>query len=86
MDIHLTPDQEAFVRIGIESGRYRNTENAVQEALSLWEERERARAAILMAVDKAEASLANGEGRIITPKSMQKLAKEINQRGRKRLA
>jgi putative addiction module CopG family antidote len=85
MNIHLTPDQEAFVRLGIESGRYQSAEDAIQHALSLWEERERTRAEILACVDKAEASLARGEGRIITRESMQKLAKEVNERGRKRL-
>ena len=48
----------------------------MKEALSLWEERERARAEILAAVDEAEASLARGEGRIITQESMHELAEE----------
>jgi hypothetical protein len=39
----------------IDSGRLRGEEDAVKEALSLWEERERARAEILAAVDEAEA-------------------------------
>jgi Arc/MetJ-type ribon-helix-helix transcriptional regulator len=63
MEVHLTPDQKAFVRQAIESGRLHREEDAVQEALSLWEERERSRAEILTAVDVAEASIARGEGR-----------------------
>jgi putative addiction module CopG family antidote len=86
MDISLTPDQEAFVRQGIESGRFHNVEDAVREALSLWEERERTRAEILAAVDAAEASLARGEGMDITPDSMRRMAEEIKQSGRARLA
>ncbi len=86
MDIHLTPDQEAFIREGIDAGRFRSAADAVQQALSLWEERERRRAEILMSVDKAEASLARGEGRIITPNSLRKLAEDVKQRGRTRLA
>lgn len=58
----------------------------MQEALSLWEERERTRAEILAQVDLAEASLARGEGRIITQESMRELAGEVKQRGRARLA
>jgi Arc/MetJ-type ribon-helix-helix transcriptional regulator len=46
------------VREAIESGRLRREEDAVQEALSLWEERERLRAELLAGVDEAEASLA----------------------------
>ena len=38
----------------------------MQEALSLWEERERSRAEILTAVDVAEASIERCEGRTIT--------------------
>ncbi len=84
MDVRLTPDQEAFIRDAIETGRFSRAEDAVQEALSLWEERERARAEILAAVDMAEASLARGEGRPITPQSMRELADEVQQRGRTR--
>jgi len=86
MDVQLTPDQRAFVRQAIESGRIKREEDAVREALSLWEERERARAEILAAVDEAEASIARGEGRGITQESMRELAEEVKRRGRARLA
>jgi Arc/MetJ-type ribon-helix-helix transcriptional regulator len=62
MELHLTPDQEAFFRQGIEAGRFRGREDAVQEAMSLWVERERQRLEIVAAVDRAEASLARSEG------------------------
>ena len=86
MEVHFTPDQKAFVRQAIENGRLQHEEDAVQEALSLWEERERKREEILAAVDAAEASLARGEGRIITEESMRQLAEEVKQRGRGRFA
>jgi len=86
MEVQLTPDQKAFVRQAIESGRLRREEDAVQEALALWEDRERTRAEILAAVDRAEASLARGDGRITTQQSMLDLAEEVKQRGRARLA
>lgn len=86
MEVQLTPDQQAFVRQAIESGRLGREEDAVREALALWEERERTRAEILGAVDEAEASLARGEGRIITRESMRDLAEQVKQRGRDRLA
>jgi Arc/MetJ-type ribon-helix-helix transcriptional regulator len=85
MDIQLTPDQQAFLRDAIASGRLSREEDAVREALALWEQRERARAQILATVDAAEASLAKGEGRIITQQSMRELADEVKQRGRARL-
>ncbi len=86
MEVKLTPDQKAFVRDAIESGRLKREEEAVQEALVLWEERERTRAEILAAVDEADAALARGEGRIVTRQSMLQLAAEVKQRGRARLA
>jgi putative addiction module CopG family antidote len=86
MEVNLTPDQKAFVRQAIESGRLMREEDAIREALSLWEERERARAELLAAVDEAEASLARGEGRPVTPESMRELAEGVKRRGRARLA
>ncbi|HZZ15267.1 MAG TPA: type II toxin-antitoxin system ParD family antitoxin [Candidatus Sulfotelmatobacter sp.] len=86
MEVHLTPDQEAFVRQAIESGRLRRVEDAIEEALSLWEERERKRAAFLATLDDAKASLARGEGRVITQESMRQLAEEVKQQGLARLA
>jgi hypothetical protein len=60
--------------------------DALREALSLWEIRERRRAEILAAVDQAEASLARGEGRRITTREQTaQLAEEIKRRGLSRL-
>ncbi len=86
MEVSLTPDQAAFVRRAPETGRLQREEDAVREALSLWEERERRRAEILASIDAAEASLARGEGRPITEESMRELAEEEKQRGLARLA
>jgi putative addiction module CopG family antidote len=87
MEVQLTPDQEAFIRQAIESGRLHRKEEAVHEAMSLWEERERHRLEILMAVDQAEASLARGEGRRITTREeVTQLATDIRRRGMARLA
>ena len=86
MNVELTPDQRAFVQRAIESGRFSREEEAVQEALALWEERERRRFEILAMLDEADASLARGAGRAITEESMRALAEEIKARGRQRLA
>jgi putative addiction module CopG family antidote len=85
MDVDLTADQKAFIREAIESGRFQSVEDAVREALSLWEERERRRAEILATVDTAEAALARGEGCAVTQQSMRELADEVKRRGRPRL-
>jgi antitoxin ParD1/3/4 len=85
MEVRLTPDQEAFVRQSIASGRFQSEADAVAEALLLLEERERAREEILAAVDDAEASLDRGEGIVITEESMRELAEDVKRRGRARL-
>ena len=85
MDVQLTPDQKAFALRAIESGRLHSEQDAVQEALALWEEREWRRTEFLLTLDDAKASLARGEGRIITQESMQQLAQEVKERGRARL-
>ena len=88
VDVQFTPDQEAFISQAIKSGRFlreEGEEDAVIEALSLWEERERARAEILAAIDEAEASIRDGEGRTITAEAMRELSLLVKQRGRARL-
>jgi Arc/MetJ-type ribon-helix-helix transcriptional regulator len=85
MQVELTPDQEAFVRRAVKAGRLRSEADALAEALTLWEERERRRMEFLATLDDARASLARGEGRVITRESMSELAAAVKERGRARL-
>ena len=71
MEVQLSPDQEAFVREAVASGRFHRAEDAIKEALLLWEERERKRLELLAAVGQAEASIARGEERAVSAESMQ---------------
>jgi len=86
MEITLTPDQEAFVWQAVKAGRIDRPEDAVTEALLLWEERELLRSELIASFDEARASIARGEGRLITQEAMQALAEEAKQRLRVRLA
>lgn len=86
MNITLTPNQQTFVQRAVESGRIGSAEDAVTEALLLWEEQELQRAAFLETLDQAKASIARGEGRVITPDSMRALAADSKRRLRERLA
>lgn len=88
MHVHLTPDQTAFARRAIETGRLHSEEDAVQEALALGGARAETRRISFdarLTLDDARAFLSCGEGRVITEKSMQVLAEEVKQRGRARL-
>ena len=85
MQIELTPEQNDFIRRAVDDGRLKSAEEAVQQAFELWIERERRRDEILAAVDAAEASLARGEGIVITKEAMRELAEDVKRRGRERL-
>jgi Arc/MetJ-type ribon-helix-helix transcriptional regulator len=85
MEVELSPDQIAFARRAVEEGRLRSEWDAVQEALAMWEERERERLEFLASVNDARAALARGEGREITQESMRGLAADVKERGRARL-
>jgi Arc/MetJ-type ribon-helix-helix transcriptional regulator len=85
MEVELTADQRAFARQAVEAGRLRSEADVVEEALVLWEERERRRVEFRATLDEARASLARGEGRTITPESMRELSAEVRERGRARL-
>jgi Arc/MetJ-type ribon-helix-helix transcriptional regulator len=86
MNVELTADQRALVQKAIESSRFSREEEAVEEALALWEERERRRLEIVAMIDEAEASLARGEGREFTKESTPTLVEEANRRLRRRIA
>ncbi|HEX3742788.1 MAG TPA: type II toxin-antitoxin system ParD family antitoxin [Bryobacteraceae bacterium] len=85
MDVQLTPDQQAFTQRAIESGRFHSEQDAVREALALWEERERARIEFLLTLDDGRTAIARGEGRVMTQESVRQLAQEVKGRGRARL-
>jgi len=85
MNVELTPEQKAFAQRAIESGRLNSEDDAVRQALALWEERERQRAEFLLTLNEAKASVARGEGRDVTPETMRQLAAEVKERGRARL-
>ena len=82
MDVQLTPDQKAFARQAIESGRLTCEEDAVREALSLWEERERSRMELLASLDEAEADLAEGRFTTWTAETLPQLFEELKREAR----
>ena len=62
-------------------------EEAVCQALLLWEEHERRRVEVFGAVERARASLARGEGRrIASDNELLQFAEDVKRRGIERLA
>lgn len=83
MEVTLTSEQRAFVQLAVEDGRVRSEEEAVQQALLLWEERERTRLEFISTLDQAEASLMRGEGRTFrTDEDLRNYATLVKERGR----
>lgn len=77
MNVDLTPDQKAFVRQAIESGRLADESDAIREALSSWEERERARVETLAALDEAEADIQGQRFADYSNATLPQLAEEL---------
>jgi Arc/MetJ-type ribon-helix-helix transcriptional regulator len=86
MQVQLTPAQCSFVDLGIQEGRFRNPEEAVQRALALWEKRERARVELLASLDLAEQSLDAGEGETYSGETLHHLVESVKERGIAKLA
>jgi putative addiction module CopG family antidote len=85
MEVQLTPDQEAFVRKAVASGRYPSAEAAVRDAMARWEDGERARLELLAALDEAEADLEAAHYTDYTDATLPQLADELKREARERL-
>ena len=86
MQVDLTPAQASFIDLGIQEGRFRNSEEALREALAQWEKRERARVELLASLDSAEQALEAGEGEEYTIETLSSLVRSVQERGAARLS
>jgi Arc/MetJ-type ribon-helix-helix transcriptional regulator len=86
MQIELTPEQSSFVDLAVREGRLQRPEEAVQQAMMLWENRERARLELLSSLEIADSSIDAGEGEIYTEADLHELVKSVRDRGMARLA
>jgi Arc/MetJ-type ribon-helix-helix transcriptional regulator len=82
MEVQFTPEQEAFIRQAIASGRLHRPEDAIQQALSLWERQEQSRLEMLAALDEAEADLQTGQYTDHTDESLPLLAQQLKAEAR----
>jgi putative addiction module CopG family antidote len=86
MQVELTPAQNSFVDLGIQEGRFRDSDEAVRQALAQWEKRERLRVELLASLDLAEQSLDAGEGETYTCETLHELVESVQVRGIAQLA
>lgn len=82
MQFEPTPDQEAFIHRATASGRYRNAEEALRDAMARWEEDERRLVELLAAFDDAEADILAGEYTDYANDTLPQLADELKREAR----
>ena len=86
MQVELTPEQRSFISLGIREGRFRDHEEAVQQAMSEWETRQRARLNLLETLDSAQTALDAGAGTSCEVADLGQLAQSITRSGALRRA
>lgn len=86
MEIEFTPEQKSHIDLSMEQGRIQSPEEAVKDALSLWEERERARLDLLAEIDAGDSSFEGGEIVFESEESIAAWIEGVKQRGRAKLA
>lgn len=86
MQIELTPEQVSFIDMGIQSGRFRNADDAMRKMLVEWEQRERARMELLASLELAQHSVEAGEGETYTADTMRLLVDSVKKSGMENLA
>ncbi len=82
----MSPEQQAFIKAGIEGGRYKSSEDAIHEALRHWEDRQRTLAQLQVLVDEGMEDLEQGRYNDFTDETLPELFEQIKRRGRKRLS
>ena len=86
MEIHLTPEQQAFIEQGVRNGRFASHDDAMREAVTLLETRERELAQTRAFVREGLDDLDAGRYEDYTDESLHELFDGIKHRGRERLA
>jgi putative addiction module CopG family antidote len=82
MDVHLTPEQEKFIRHSVEAGRFSTADEALQEAVSLLEAREQSIAELRADLDDGLADLDNGRYFGYTDETLPRMMDDIRREGR----
>jgi Arc/MetJ-type ribon-helix-helix transcriptional regulator len=86
MEIELTPEQDSLVNLGIEQGRIQRREDAVRDAMTLWEKRERARIELLAELEAGDDSFEEDDIVLDSDEAVAAFFEDIKQRGRAKLA
>lgn len=85
MDIELTPEQDSLVSLVIEQGRLEHREDAVRDAMVLWERRERARIELLAELEAGDSRPEEEDIILDSDEATAAFFEDIKQRGRAKL-
>ena len=86
MEIHLTPEQQAFIEQGVRNGRFASSDDAMREAVTLLETRERELAQTRAFVREGLDDLDAGRYEEYTDETLHEFFDGIKRRGLERLA
>jgi putative addiction module CopG family antidote len=83
MSARFPADVEAKVRQMVESGRYRDSGEALREAVTLLDERDRRLDWLRAAIAKSDEQFKRGEGIPYTPELLEEIDREVDERIRR---
>ena len=79
MTIHFPADVEEAIQQMVESGAYRDSDEALRAAVSLLKERDRRLQWLRAAIAETDAQIARGEGLVLTPELMDEIDREADE-------
>ncbi|MGH9622237.1 MAG: type II toxin-antitoxin system ParD family antitoxin [Bryobacteraceae bacterium] len=82
MEVHLTPQQQAFIEQNVRAGRFASNDDAVRAAVELLEEWERELEQLRAGVDEADDDIAHGRYSEYTGETLPQLFEELKREGR----
>ncbi len=85
MEVVLTPSQESLVQQAVREGRVASREEAVCNALKLWEDEEIERRELIAMIAEADAEIERGDYiEINSQEELHELFEDVKRRGRER--
>jgi putative addiction module CopG family antidote len=82
MEVHLSPQQQAFIERSVRTGRFASNDDALREAVALLEDREGELGRLQAAVDEADDDIAQGRYSEYTDETLPQLLEELQREGR----
>jgi Arc/MetJ-type ribon-helix-helix transcriptional regulator len=79
MTIHFPPDVEEAIKQMVESGKFRDSDEALRIAIGLLAERERRLEWRRAAIARTDEQIARGEGVLLTPELMDEIEQEAEE-------